>query len=187
MIEMIHPPKQAAVALTELKQYMRISHDLADGTLQTTLEAAQDYIEKQLGLKLITQRLKMICAGWRLTKARALHKGHGVKAQVTLPINPVQELHNITRVLPTGERQAVPNCEHRIQYTGAYASVTVPLMGVETLEVEATVGFGESSRLVPAPIRMAILMMAQSSFQSGHMQESLGLKTLLKPYLKQGV
>lgn len=187
MFNIITPPTCGAVSLAELKGYLRITHDQADATLQAMLDSAQEAVEKQLGMKLITQRVRFTCARWRISKARGFESTSGTRIHVRLPVSPVQTIHEVVRVWESGARKVIPEDQVSLHQTGTHADLCVPGTNTETLEVEATVGFGADQSAVPAPLKLAILMMAQSAFQGKDFSDLKGLKVLLKPYLKRGV
>jgi uncharacterized phiE125 gp8 family phage protein len=153
-------PAAEPISLAEAKAHLRIDADDEDALLTSLIVAARMFVERTLGLALITQGWSYFLDFWPRSTC------------VTLPILPVQAA-GVVRLHDTDggaiELDAddyavdVLSSPARIVLKGAAPAVVA--RELNAFEVAFTAGYGDEASEVPAPIRQALSLLVAHWFE----------------------
>ncbi|MEM8749411.1 MAG: head-tail connector protein [Pseudomonadota bacterium] len=146
------PPAGPVLALSDIKQHLRIDHDHEDAYLGQLLKAATQYAEFACGQKLLTQTWRQYETCWP------------VGGMLVPRIAPVQSVNAITVFNRDGDPQVLPSESAMIERGAHGLRIRLPETQAETtaangLEIDLVVGFGDLAIDVPEPLRHAIMML----------------------------
>jgi uncharacterized phiE125 gp8 family phage protein len=153
-------PAAEPISLAEAKAHLRIDADDEDALLTALIAAARMFVEKMLGLALITQGWAYYLDFWPRSSC------------VTLPIFPVQEVSAVTLHDANGgataldaEAYAVDVLSQPARLVLKGASPSVVARELNAFEIAFTAGYGDAASDVPAPIRHALLLLVAHWFE----------------------
>lgn len=160
------------VTLTELKEYMRIEHDVEDTLLKSLQRSAYDWVEQFTCRSLLTTQ-------WCFT---SLPLKEGSEIHLCLPFPNLQKIEKVHHVFTSGNKEAVKKYStlerHDIPYV-CLLSKGVPV------EVIYSAGFGAHPDFVPEAFRHAVKVLVAHWYEN---REGLicgipdTVETFLRPY-----
>lgn len=170
MIEsIIHPPKQVALSLQEVRDTLRISGHSEDIRLVSIIQAATSWIENMTRRALINQTRK---ATFYL-KHNSDRPLTSQKNRVFLPTQPLQE---IKRVLFQGD----PVDAYQI-IDNRYVSLP-NFSNPGELSLVYEVGYGAKPDDVPTPLKQAILLAVVKFYEDMVFPQEREVSSLISPY-----
>jgi uncharacterized phiE125 gp8 family phage protein len=153
-------PAAEPISLAEAKAHLRLDADDEDALLTALIVAARMFVEKTLGLALITQGCAYYLDFWPRSSC------------VTLPIFPVQDVDAVTLHDANGgateldaEAYAVDVLSQLARLVLKGASPSVVARELNAFEIAFTAGYGDAASDVPAPIRHALLLLVAHWFE----------------------
>jgi uncharacterized phiE125 gp8 family phage protein len=153
-------PAAEPVSLAEAKAHLRIDADDEDALLNALIAAARIFIEKTLGLALITQGWSYFLDFWPRSSC------------VTLPIAPVQAVDSVTLHDVSGGAAELAASDYAVDALSLPARLVLkgggPLVIARELnafEIAFTAGYGDAAGDVPAPIRHALRLLVAHWFE----------------------
>lgn len=191
-LKLIIPPVAEPVSLDEVKAHLRLETMDDDGLLVIYIAAARAWIDGKdgwLGRCLMTQT-------WELSLDTF------PRSEVRLPLAPVQSIASVKYDDADGTEQTIVAGDYYLDNTSdpswllplADVAWPTPLSGTNTVRVQFVAGYPSAAE-VPAPIRVAILLLtghffnnreavSSSQFRSGSSDQPLpfGVDALLAPY-----
>ena len=153
-------PAVEPVSLAEAKAHLRVDSDHEDALIGQLVAAARLYVERALGLALITQGWSYFLDAWPRSSC------------VALPISPVQSVASVTLHEASGGTVAVAPENYavdalsqpaRILFKGAPPQF-LP-RELNAFEIAFNAGYGDEAEDVPQPIRQAILLLIAHWFE----------------------
>lgn len=153
-------PAIEPVSLQEAKNWLWVEGDGEDMLIQALITSARLIVEARTAEMLITQSWRCILDAWPIS------------AFVDFPLKPVQSIDEIrtraqnggvlvvssdTYFLEPGTRQS------RLHFRQPPPS---PGQAISGIEIDLTVGFGNTDVSVPAPIRQAILLLVARWYEN---------------------
>jgi len=144
-------PAVEPVTVAEAKLHCRVDGTAFDDAFDRLIKASRRHVERFLHRRLITQTVQL-----RLS---------GLGRAITLPIGPVQSIESITYLDTANVSQTLAADQYRLDMASVPNRivpahlVTWPsvLPDVDTVAVNAVVGYGDAADDVPDDIREAIL------------------------------
>jgi uncharacterized phiE125 gp8 family phage protein len=153
-------PAAEPISLAEAKAHLRIDSSDEDTLLSALILAARMFVEKTLGLALITQ-------GWSYFLDFWPHR-----SCVTLPISPVQSVSALTVHDANGGSAGLAASDYAIDVLSQPArlvlkgaSPSVVARELNAFEIAFTAGYGDEASDVPAPIRHALTLLVAHWFE----------------------
>ncbi len=153
-------PAAEPISLAEAKAQLRIDADDEDALLTALIVAARMFVEKTLGLALITQGWSYFLDFWPRSSC------------VTLPILPVQAVGAVTLHDAGGGSTALEASDYAVDVLSAPArlvlkgaSPSVVARELNAFEIAFTAGYGDAATDVPAPIRHALTLLVAHWFE----------------------
>lgn len=148
------------VVIKELKEHARITTDAEDGLLETLISAAQDALETELGIALVTQTLVL-----RLDRFPTW--------EIRLPRPPLQSVTSIQYIDADGVTQTLGASTYTVDIYGEVGRV-VPAYGLSwpgTRDVPAAVSItyeagAQDVELVAPKLRAAWLRLATTYYEN---------------------
>lgn len=179
----IDGPDIEPVTLSELKSQIRITGTSEDAQLAIYISAAREQIEEMTGLAMITQQFQLTLDHWPNGRRSwwdgvqegaigELEGGNGFNA-IQLPRYRLQSVDELRVFDIAGAAQVVSLTDFVIdtqQQPGrlvlrSNATWPVALQSANSIEIDYTAGFGDTSNDVPAPLKLAVMQMASSLYQ----------------------
>lgn len=154
-------PAQEPVSTSDLKEHLRLDHDLEMARLDSYLRAASRHIEQSIKRSLMAQT-------WRLVFDRRFPTG-----EVELPYPPVQSITSVAYVDAAGASITLDSSAYRLTAGGEWGGVVAPAHGTnwpatrDTSEA-ATITYvaGHTSPyLVPEDLKHAVMLLAAHWFE----------------------
>lgn len=153
-------PAAEPISVASAKAHLRIDADDEDALIASLIAAARIFVERTLGLALITQGWSYFLDVWPRSTC------------VTLPISPVQavgavKLHDVaggTTVLDA-ESYAVDVVSAPARLVLKGAAPPVATRELNAFEIAFTAGYGDEAPDVPAPIRQALTLLVAHWFE----------------------
>ena len=162
----ITPPAIEPVSLAEQKAWLRVDDAREDDIIAALVTSARVLVEKATRLCLITQTWRFTLDGWPHSTAdrgpRWLNR-----VEVRLPIAPFQSVVAVRVLDALGDARDVAAAEYvvapafdaaRIRFTGDPPTPGVSMGGIS---IDVVAGYGDASRAVPEPQRLAEAIQAQ--------------------------
>lgn len=152
-------PASEPVSLAEAKAHLRVDSDHEDALIGQLIAAARLYVERALGLALITQGWSYFLDAWPRSSC------------VALPISPVQSVASVTlheasggavEVMPESYAVDVLSKPARLLFKAAPQLLPREL---NAFEIAFTAGYGDEAEDAPQPIRQAILLLVAHWFE----------------------
>ena len=146
-----NPPGAEPVTLAEAKAHLRIDHADEDDLILSLIRATREHLERETGLCLLTQSLRLYLDDWP------------DKGIVTLSRGPVRTIEAVTVYDHEGAPVAVPLAGHLLDGAARPARLWLkdpPLPGrpLNGIEIDFTAGFGETGADVPGALTRAMLL-----------------------------
>ena len=153
-------PAAEPISLAEAKAHLRIDADDEDALLSSLIAAARMFIERTLGLALITQTWSYFLDFWPRSSC------------VTLPIAPVQAVSAVTLHDGAGGSTTLDADDYTVDILSQPARLvlngaTPPVVAraLNAFEIAFTAGYGDAASDVPAPIRHALTLLVAHWFE----------------------
>jgi uncharacterized phiE125 gp8 family phage protein len=178
-------PAAEPISLAEAKAQLRIDADDEDALLTALIVAARMFVEKTLGLALITQGWSYFLDFWPRSSC------------VTLPILPMQTVGAVMLHDAGGGSTALEASDYAVDVLSAPArlvlkgaSLSVVARELNAFEIAFTAGYGDAATDVPAPIRHALTLLVAHWFERrepvvlgvGAQEVPMTIAGLLLPY-----
>ena len=153
-------PAAEPVSLAEAKAHLRIDANDEDALIGSLIAAARMFIERTLGLALITQTWSYFLDFWPRSSC------------VTLPLSPVQAVGAVTLHRGAGGSTAFDAGDYAVDVLSQQARLVskgaappVVTHALNAFEIAFTAGYGNEASDVPAPIRQALLLLVAHWFE----------------------
>lgn len=148
---LISPPLAEVLTLGEVKAHLRLDADAEDGLLVQLMATAREHLERETGLCLLAQTLRLYLDRWPKSGVIQILRG------------PVQAIEAVTVYDAEGVAQAVTLDNHLLdgltRPARLWAQLPVqPGQAINGIEVDFRAGFGESGADVPDALKRAMLM-----------------------------
>ena len=170
MIEtIIHPPKQLALSLQEVKDTLRISSMSEDIRLVSIIQAATSWVENMARCALLTQTRKAI-----FYLNHDIHKSsRHERNRVYLPTHPLQEVKTVLfQSNPVDAYQIIDN-----RY------ILLPNFSQPgELIIVYLVGYGSKQDDIPPPLKQAILLAVVRFYEDMVFPQEREVSSLISPY-----
>jgi uncharacterized phiE125 gp8 family phage protein len=152
-LQRLTPCKRPPLELTELKEFLKITHDKEDNLLQNIIYAVSEQCELYTAKALLTQI-------WQADYHRF------AAAEITLPIDPVQNIQSIY-LFDSYHKQSTLAGELYELHNGVIY-LHMPAMAAN-LQVVFAVGYGDEPAAIPASLQMLL------NEHAAHLYEKRGL------------
>ncbi len=153
-------PAAEPISLAEAKAHLRIDADDEDALIDALIVAARMFVERNLGLALITQGWSYFLDFWPRSSC------------VTLPIAPVQAVSAVMLHDGAGGSTTLDADDYAVDVLSQPARLvlngaTPPVVAraLNAFEIAFTAGYGEEASDVPAPIRQALSLLVAHWFE----------------------
>ena len=148
---LIDPPQAEALTLGQVKAHLRIDTPAEDGLLQQLIATAREHLERETGLCLLRQKLRLYLDRWPKDGVIQIVRG------------PVQAIDAVTVYGSDGTPLRLSLNDHLLDGQARPARLWLkcppePGRAVNGIEIDFTAGFGESGADVPDPLKRAMLM-----------------------------
>jgi len=161
-LQQITPPAKLPVELSEMKNHLRVTHDLDDSDIRQLIEAARDWVEKPSQLSLITTEWRLTLDSWPAYP-------------MDLPRSPLQTLDSIKYYDTTNTLQTLAST---VYYTASRFGLPA-IIGLnsgqawpatyyrlDAIQINFTVGFGDDAADVAPLAKMAIKLLAAHWYEN---------------------
>jgi uncharacterized phiE125 gp8 family phage protein len=180
-------PAAEPISLAEAKAHLRLDEDDEDALVAALIVAARTFVERSLGLALVTQGWSYFLDFWPSSTC------------VTLPISPVQVVGAVTLHDAQGGATTLDAEDYAVDVLSAPARLVlkgaapaVVPRALNAFEIAFTAGFGDEGSDVPAPIRHAVNLLVAHWFErrepvvlgAGAQEVPMTVAGLLLPYRK---
>lgn len=153
-------PATEPISLAEAKAHLRVDADDEDALIVQLIVAARMFVERTLGLALITQGWSYFLDFWPRSSC------------VTLPIAPVQAVSAVTLHDGAGGSTTLDAEDYAVDVLSQPARLvlngaTPPVVAraLNAFEIAFTAGYGDAASDVPAPIRHALTLLVAHWFE----------------------
>ncbi len=153
-------PAAEPISLADAKAHLRVDAADEDALISSLIVAARMFVERNLGLALITQGWSYFLDFWPRSTC------------VTLPLAPVQAVSAVTLHDAAGgtteldpEDYAVDGLSVPARLVLKGAAPAVVARELNAFEIAFTAGYGDAASDVPAPIRQAITLLVAHWFE----------------------
>jgi uncharacterized phiE125 gp8 family phage protein len=153
-------PAAEPISLAEAKAHLRIDVDDEDALISSLIVAARMFVERTLGLALISQGWSYFLDFWPRSTC------------VTLSISPVQAVGTVTLHDTDGGATVVDAEDYAVDALSSPARVVfksapppVVTRELNAFEIAFTAGYGDEASDVPAPIRQALMLLVAHWFE----------------------
>jgi len=154
-------PINAPVSLADVKEFLRVYHTEQDDLIQTMLNTAIGFVEKQSYRRLITQTWDVVCDYWPEVKE-------------VLKYGKLQAINSITYIDEDETSQTVSTGDYRVEGVGTDTGRIVfhsdgdfdypSLFEVEPITIEFDCGYGDDADDVPEELKTAIKLKVQELY-----------------------
>jgi len=185
---LITKPLVEPVTLAGAKSQLRIDGTDEDILVSELITAARQYLEQICGLRLITQSWRQYEDCWPASRV------------LKLPLRPVQSVQAITVYDATGAPSIIAASDYQVDNISDIARIhmanpATPGMTMNGIEVDFTVGFGDTGVDVPDTLKRAILMLVahwyefRGAISPGEQPVSIppGFETLIAPFKRMTI
>ncbi|MGV8936010.1 MAG: head-tail connector protein [Allorhizobium sp.] len=147
----ITPPSAEPLTLVEVKAHLRLDTGDEDALLASLIVTAREYLERQAGLCLMTQTLRLYRDQWPADGVIQILRG------------PVQAIENVTVFSSDGVPGQVSLEDHLLDGQSRPARLWLrhpkaPGQAINGIEIDFVAGFGATGAEVPNTLRRAVLM-----------------------------
>ncbi len=154
----IGKPAVEPVTLSQAKSYLRIENTDEDVLIAELITAARQYLEQTCGVRLITQTWRQYEDCWPRS------------GMLTLGARPVKSVQSITVYNEAGTPNIIPANDYQVDaisqsariYLADGLTVGQPINGIE---IDFTVGFGDTGVDVPDVLKRANLLLVAHWFE----------------------
>jgi len=161
MIQLISEAENLAVGLSEVRDFLKISHRDEDAMIAGYIRAATAACETFTGRKLIKQQWQLILNDW-------------MEDVVQIPLSPVLSVDKIEvwqaevfqEILPDHYLLDRTSYQTKIQPRAGY-HWTVPEIEAEGIKITVSAGFGADRNDVPHDIRQGLLHWVAAAYDDG--------------------
>lgn len=152
------PPAVEPVTLAEVKAHLRLDTDDEDALLSALVRTARQYMEAETGLCLIVRLLRLYLDDW--PEGRVIQIARG----------PVQAIEMLTVYDDFGAPVDVNTAGYVLDGAARLARLVLPerpatARAMNGIEIDFTVGFGESGADVPDTLKRALLLHVAAMFE----------------------
>ncbi|NTJ41709.1 hypothetical protein G6L28_03725 [Agrobacterium larrymoorei] len=147
----VTPPAAEALTLADVKAHLRLDGAQEDALLTSLIVTAREHLERQTGLCLMRQTLRLYLDEWPRDGVILIAKG------------PVQAIETILVFDDAGDPQDITGTDKLLDGDGRPARLWLrnppaPGQPLNGIEVDFTAGFGESGADVPDTLKRAMLI-----------------------------
>lgn len=187
-VALITKPLVEPVTLAGAKTHLRIDSTDEDIFVSELIVAARQYLEQICGVRLISQVWRHYEDCWPTSQI------------LNLPLRPVQSVQAITVYDAEGVPAVIPASEYQVDNISDIARIHMaspisPGMIMNGIEIDFTVGFGDTGVDVPDTLKRAILMLIAHWYEfrgailPGEQPVSIppGFETLIKPFRRMAL
>ena len=153
-------PAAEPIGLAEAKAHLRVDADDEDALIASLIAAARIFVERTLGVALITQGWSYFLDFWPRSTC------------VTLPVLPVQAVSAVTLHDAQGgasvldaENYAVDVLSTPARLVLKSAAPAIVTRELNAFEIAFAAGYGDEASDVPAPIRQALTLLVAHWFE----------------------
>lgn len=203
--ERSQPPASDAVTLSDVKDYLRLTHTEDDHSLSQLITVATSYFEQTYNMALIRQRVTIWLDHWPIGRQSAWWSGQqsgavadilGGQRQFILPIRPALDLIEVAMITREDHKNMVPLTDFRLSGSLEPRLILKDGMNWPSVEresdgmsIEYDAGFGDDHTAIPLLIQYGLLeMIAHLYTHRGddldRSAQSCGARTLWQPYRK---
>lgn len=148
---LVTPPSAEPITLVEVKAHLRLNEAHEDALLAALIVTARAHLERETGLCLIRQTLRLCADDWP------------VDGIVRIARYPVRAIDDVTVYGPDGEASSVSLQDHLLDGEGRPARLWLrdpppPGRAINGIEIDFTAGFGEAGADVPDTLKRAMLL-----------------------------
>jgi len=187
----IAAPAVEPLTLTEVKEHLRVDHNISDSLIQTYIEAATSYIDGEFGLlgrALVTQTWELII-------------DHFPVHEIKIPLPPLQSVTSIKYDDPDGFEQTLATDQYYVDDASEPAWVvpttagwpTAVLQAVNAVRIRYVAGYEATNDSppdlagnVPGAIKQAMLLLI-GNFHEHREQNIVGLTTMTLPFAAENL
>jgi uncharacterized phiE125 gp8 family phage protein len=153
----ITPPATEPVDLTELKQYLRITHDSEDGVLTTLLRTAREWMEQETHHILMRQRILVhVSFSLRNPKVRLMDG----RTAVLMTVGPVHAVHHVHSIMVDGQKLLLRRDQYQWTPNGKSDLLITKVADGVGMDIDCTAGYGPNQEDVPSFLRYQVLQCA---------------------------
>ena len=183
-IELISASAQLPILLSEVRDFLKISHQDEDALLASYIRAATGVCENFTGRKLIKQQWQLSLNDWR-------------EEVVTLPLSPVLSIDNI-EVWDGSIFQVIDPAHYLLDNTSFQARILPsptyqwpdPQIEVGGIKILVSAGFGDDQNTVPHDIRLGIMHWVAAAYDGHETSENQAIniaEKLWQPYRRMAL
>lgn len=148
---LIDPPAAEALTLGEVKAHLRLDGTQEDALLAQLIAIAREHLERETGLCLIEQTLRLYLDQWPKDGVIQIARG------------PVQAIAGVTVYAEDGTASHPSLEDHLLDGQARPARLWLrdplpPGRAINGIEIDFTAGFGEAGTDVPDPLKRAMLI-----------------------------
>lgn len=156
---------QKAVGMSEAKDHLRITHTDDEGYIYGLIDAAQDYVEKLISRKLITQTWKQFYEAWPSGDDLVLPFG---QLQSVTHVKYTDSDDTVNTDFNEGDEFSVDTDSDPGRIVLGYGEVWpgASLATENPIEVQFVAGYGDDPADVPMPIRQAIYIIISDLYEN---------------------
>jgi uncharacterized phiE125 gp8 family phage protein len=159
-LQLTTAPTAEPILLAEAKARLRIDVDDEDALLTALIAAARMFVEKTLGVALITQSWSYFLDFWPAAGC------------ITLPILPVQAVSAVTVPDDAGGATTLDAGSYNVDVLSEPARIvlkgavpTVAARALNAFEIAFTAGYGGAADDMPGPIKQALKLLVAHWFE----------------------
>ncbi|MCF8473080.1 MAG: head-tail connector protein [Emcibacter sp.] len=165
-IELITAPAQLPVLLSEVRDFLKISHEDEDALLVSYIRAAMNCCENFIGRKLIAQQWQLTLNDWE----------EGV---IEIPLSPILSVDKI-EYWSSDIFQEISAINYSLDNM-SYGAKIIPISGflwpdperdVSGIRITISAGFGDHQNAIPHDIRLGILHWIAGAYDGGRLAEN---------------
>ncbi len=158
-LQVLVPPVQDPVSLAETKLFLQLDADNEDALVLDLIRTATELVERRTGKSLISRTLRQSVFEWPKNGVFSLQSRPMVQV---LQIQHVNDQNEVTLVDP-GEYYT------DVGQARIIALPTFPQIGAgqptRKLQIDFVAGYGLDNSQIPAPLRMALLIIIKDIFE----------------------
>lgn len=185
---LIAPPGAEPLALGQVKAHLRLDGDDEDGLLQSLIVTARDHLERETGLCLLTQDLRLYLDRWPRDGVIPIARG------------PVQGIQTVTVFEADGTPLQVSLEDHLLDGQSRPARLWLrdpprPGQSLNGIEIDFRAGYGDAGTDVPGTLQRAMLLHVAEMFAYRGVVDAKdqpagvprGYERLIAPFCQRGL
>ncbi|MEI8321276.1 MAG: head-tail connector protein [Alphaproteobacteria bacterium] len=182
----------SVISLKDAKAFLRITHDLEDELIRSSIQAATEWVEDQTGKMLQEKKVSFVIPLNRKIRERAglfLRVWHSSgRSLFFFPIQPLIELTKVSLISMEGELQEIPPQRIHLNMSKDPAFLMLDEFVGWGFRFECWVGYQDNS-LVPGLLKQAVLQAMACFYEDRNDTSTLYAKTagLLTPFRHVGM